>query len=327
MDPLEKARSPAEEQTFFTQISAALTPARDVEALLKKAVGACVPFLADCCVADLHSSGGKISTVAVSHINFETERIIRGILSAHGSFTSLFPLLRCAARSSRSLLFPVLQPLDTAAAADILACEFFDFRSCISVPLSLNGMKRAVMIFLSGSKRVPYTLRDVRLAEEAAEAVSASFARAETTAHADRAVSENTFFLEEKEQVPCGHRATILIVEDDRASAAITGMLLQASGYEVLIEHDGYSALTAAAARRPDVVLLDIGIPGLDGCEVARRLKSEATLPEHAVVIALTGYGHARDMERSRLSGVDYHLIKPLEPSELLNILSAQLAQ
>jgi CheY-like chemotaxis protein len=80
---------------------------------------------------------------------------------------------------------------------------------------------------------------------------------------------------------------------------------------------DGAAGLALALSFMPDAVLLDIGLPGMDGYEVARRLRaSEAT--RHAHIIALTGYGHASDVERSQLAGFDRHLVKPVRPDEIL---------
>jgi two-component system CheB/CheR fusion protein len=104
----------------------------------------------------------------------------------------------------------------------------------------------------------------------------------------------------------------ILVVDDNRDSAESMAMLLQLSGHATWIAYDGHAALTLAAAHSPDVVLLDIGLPGIDGYQVARRLRE---LPQtcDSLLIALTGYGQADDRQRSAEAGFDGHLVKPVD--------------
>ena len=93
------------------------------------------------------------------------------------------------------------------------------------------------------------------------------------------------------------------------------------SGYAVRIAYDGPSALEAALAMRPDVVLLDIGMPGLTGYEVAEQMRREATL-KNTVLVALTGYGRDTDREFSQQAGFDHHLVKPADFADVQKILA-----
>ena len=112
----------------------------------------------------------------------------------------------------------------------------------------------------------------------------------------------------------------VLIVDDNHDAAATLDMLLRSLGYQTEVVHDGAAALNAAPRFKPDVVLLDIGMPGLDGYEVARRLR--ATKRGSALrIIAVTGWGQEADRHRSREAGFDVHLVKPVEPRELLKVL------
>lgn len=117
-----------------------------------------------------------------------------------------------------------------------------------------------------------------------------------------------------------GHR--LLIVDDNRDAAESMAMLLQIWGHEVLCAYDGPSALEASATYRPQVVILDIGLPGMDGYEVASRLR-ESPAAANAVLIAITGYGREEDRIRSRRAGFDHHLVKPVGPEALQKLLSA----
>ena len=110
----------------------------------------------------------------------------------------------------------------------------------------------------------------------------------------------------------------VLIVEDSVDSAEILGELLKVWGHEVRLAHDGEGAVRAAREFRPQVILLDIGLPDTDGYAVAQRLRDEALAGE--LLVALTGYGEAQDRKRSQDAGFDRHLTKPVDPSALLEV-------
>ncbi|MBA3395047.1 MAG: response regulator [Deltaproteobacteria bacterium] len=113
----------------------------------------------------------------------------------------------------------------------------------------------------------------------------------------------------------------VLIADDNRDAVETLATFLEVSGYEVRMASDGAEALEVAATFRPDVAVLDVGMPVHDGHEVARQLRAR---PEHAelVLIALTGWGQAEDLRRSREAGFDYHLTKPVQPKTLLKLLA-----
>jgi signal transduction histidine kinase len=115
----------------------------------------------------------------------------------------------------------------------------------------------------------------------------------------------------------------ILVVDDNRDAADSLGMLLKFLGADVRTVNDGPSALEAFQTYRPSVVLLDIGMPGMDGYEVARRTRQQ---PEGAGVtlIALTGWGQDEDRRRSKEAGIDHHLVKPVDLSVLEQLLAIQ---
>ncbi|WP_437300562.1 ATP-binding protein [Sorangium sp. So ce426] len=123
---------------------------------------------------------------------------------------------------------------------------------------------------------------------------------------------------------PAARKLRVLIVEDNVDAASTLADALLALGQEVWIADDGPRALKAAAEHRPDLVLLDIGLPGMDGYEVARRLR-EAELCSGAL-IALTGYGQASDRRRAEAAGFDAHFVKPMSLDALAGIVDAAAA-
>jgi signal transduction histidine kinase len=114
----------------------------------------------------------------------------------------------------------------------------------------------------------------------------------------------------------------ILIVDDSRDAAESLAMLLSLSGHHVLVSHHGEEALSLAESERPEVVLLDIGLPGIDGYEVCRRLRQGGL--DGALIIAMTGYGQERDRQRSKDAGFDTHTVKPVELDHLMELLASQ---
>jgi PAS domain S-box-containing protein len=113
----------------------------------------------------------------------------------------------------------------------------------------------------------------------------------------------------------------VLVVEDNRDAAATLADLLELWGCEARVAHDGPAALAAAAEFRPDVILLDIGLPGLDGYQVARRLRESPGLGS-ARLVALSGYGDLEHRRRAEAAGFHHHLTKPVEPEALRRLLA-----
>lgn len=125
----------------------------------------------------------------------------------------------------------------------------------------------------------------------------------------------------EKTEAPSVARR-ILVVDDNTDAADSLGMLLGILGHEVEIAHDGVAALQVARRFGPELVFLDIGLPEMNGYEVARRLRTEAGLAA-AKLIVLSGYGTERDRLRSREAGFDLHLVKPVDPSSLPAVIAS----
>jgi CheY-like chemotaxis protein len=112
----------------------------------------------------------------------------------------------------------------------------------------------------------------------------------------------------------------VLVVKDNPDAAESLALVLRAYGHDVRTAADGPAALALAQAEAPDAVLLDLGLPGIDGYEVARRLR-QLSLPKRPLLVAVTGYGRAQDLLRCREAGIDLHFIKPANPAELQAVL------
>ena len=117
------------------------------------------------------------------------------------------------------------------------------------------------------------------------------------------------------------HKRHILIGEDNAIAAEGLKHVLQDAGHEVRLALDGAEALSAAKEELPEIAIFDIGLPGMDGFELARRLRK---LPgaNQLLLIALTGYGQEKDRIQSKEAGFDYHLIKPADLRQLLEIIN-----
>ena len=114
----------------------------------------------------------------------------------------------------------------------------------------------------------------------------------------------------------------VLVVDDNVDAAQSLAMLLELTGHEVRLAYDGPSAVEAVMQYQPDVVLLDIGLPGLDGFEVAQQIRRQAALG-NVVLVALTGYGQDADRRLAKDAGFDYHLVKPASFSQIEEILQS----
>ncbi len=127
-------------------------------------------------------------------------------------------------------------------------------------------------------------------------------------------------FISKRQSAMAGEKRRILVVDDNVDSARVTGLLLSATGFEVRLAHTGPEALEVAAQFAPAAVLLDIGLPGMDGYEVARELRG--TRGAELLLVALSGYGQDEDRRRSAEAGFNHHLLKPADPAQMIGLLS-----
>jgi PAS domain S-box-containing protein len=120
------------------------------------------------------------------------------------------------------------------------------------------------------------------------------------------------------------HKRQVLIADDNRDAAESLAMLLQMDGHTVTVVHDGQQALASIEASRPEVALLDIGMPEIDGYEVARRVRLDTRI-RNMFLIAVTGWGQESDKARAAAAGFNLHFTKPIEPQMLIDLLGGEL--
>jgi PAS domain S-box-containing protein len=113
----------------------------------------------------------------------------------------------------------------------------------------------------------------------------------------------------------------VLVVDDNRDTASGLSRLLKLIGHDVQVAHDGPTAIEKARAHRPEIVILDIGLPGMDGYQVAKQLRLEECC-KNSMIIAASGYGQEEDRRRSREAGFDHHLVKPVDVDVLMTLFA-----
>ena len=116
----------------------------------------------------------------------------------------------------------------------------------------------------------------------------------------------------------------ILVIDDNVDAAFTLQMLLKLKGYQVEIRHDGHEAIAAAESLRPEVILLDISMPGMSGYEVCKQIR-EQEWGKTIVIVALTGFGKEEDKKRTQEAGFDAHLVKPVDLQTLMDVLNQLL--
>jgi len=115
-------------------------------------------------------------------------------------------------------------------------------------------------------------------------------------------------------------RQRVLVVDDNKDSAQTLAMMLKIMGNDIRTAHDGLEAVEKAQEYLPNVILLDLGMPKLNGYDVCRRIREEAW-GSSMVIIALTGWGQAEDRQRTKEAGFDHHLVKPVDVAKLQELL------
>jgi CheY-like chemotaxis protein len=118
----------------------------------------------------------------------------------------------------------------------------------------------------------------------------------------------------------------VLVVEDDADTAQSMAILLRLHGHEAQIATDGARALQSMQDHVPDAVLLDLGLPGMDGYQLARRIREHSASKHKPVLIAISGYGRREDRLRSRAAGIDHHFLKPTDPEALIESLQRSVS-
>ncbi|BCU79714.1 response regulator [Luteolibacter sp. LG18] len=126
--------------------------------------------------------------------------------------------------------------------------------------------------------------------------------------------------LSDRGEGPVPTELSVLVVEDARATADILGMFFEAEGHRVRVAYDGAEALKQAVVEPPDLILMDLGLPEMNGLEVAREIRRHP-FTKRVVVIALTGYDDQEMLHRCAEHGFDAHLSKPADPEEIKRLV------
>ena len=116
-------------------------------------------------------------------------------------------------------------------------------------------------------------------------------------------------------------RLRVLVVDDNKDTALALGIAMQRAGHTVQLAHNGVQAFQLAMKQNPDVILMDIGLPQVDGYAIVRELRNRVET-KHIKIVAVTGYGLPGDIERSKAAGFDGHLLKPVDHAELCAIVN-----
>jgi CheY-like chemotaxis protein len=117
----------------------------------------------------------------------------------------------------------------------------------------------------------------------------------------------------------------VLIVDDNVDSVTAMSMLLEVDGYDVRVAHEALAALEIVAQFEPEVILLDLGLPGMNGLELARALR-KLPVAANALLIAVTGYGQPSDRQRSQDAGFNHHLVKPVSSGEIVRVIASHFS-
>jgi len=120
-------------------------------------------------------------------------------------------------------------------------------------------------------------------------------------------------------------RRTVVVADDNRDAADTLALLLDMDGYDTRVAHGGLAALDSIRVDWPDAAILDIGMPDLNGYEVARRIREEAQ-GRDIFLLAITGWGHPDDVARAKAAGFDEHLTKPVDADNVVRLLAKYLA-
>jgi len=118
----------------------------------------------------------------------------------------------------------------------------------------------------------------------------------------------------------------ILVVDDSPDAAECLALVLEQEGFHVAVAHDGRSALARIDSDPPDAVLLDLGLPDLDGIVVAQRIRARQDAAAGVLLVAISGHGTDGDLEATRAAGFDAHLVKPVAPGRIVDLLSGRLS-
>lgn len=188
------------------------------------------------------------------------------------------------------------------------------------VPFSVNGALVGTVWVIAHDAATKFDNEDRRLVSSLASFASKAYQRLSSLSADDVLHLSRLSAARPLSQRPRGTlQKRVLIVDDNADAAEALALLLRSMGHHVQVVHDGRAALDAVTTARPEIVLLDLAMPGMSGFEVAKQLRQQ--LGSAVRIVALTGFGQEEDRQKSAAAGFDQHLVKPVDPSFLRSLL------
>jgi signal transduction histidine kinase len=271
------------------------------------------------CGAFIESCGHRLEVdfpsepICVSGDNVRLAQVFANLLNNSAKYTNAGGLIRFTARQSGEWVIVEVSDNGIGIAPEMLPEIFHMFTQ---VDYSLERAHAGLGVGLALSKRLVELHGGTLVAESDGIGRGSRFLVTLTTVPCPEDAKEDT-----KASAPECPSRRILLVDDNVDFVSSMASLLSLLGHEVQTVHDGVSALTVAAEFAPDYAFLDIGMPGLNGYDLARRLR-EYPATANCVLTAVTGWGQEKDRELSRAAGFDHHLVKPVELAQIIEVLN-----
>jgi|GEM_PF-1951400 len=295
---------------LFSNAGTVLSALSDEASMLERLARLAVPLFADWCVVSMIDAHGKVQAVGHAHARESMQPVLDEYLARYPLDWNNASITVNVLRSEQAELIAdmpaaVLDALATSADHRELLDKLSP-RSVLVVPIAIRGKTVGAISFAQSDSLRRYSPEDVGVATGT---VRLPLSEAPLDAHAPQITRPLST-----------QPRRILVVDDNVDTANSVATLLKLAGHEVSLAHDGLAAIEAARKNRPEIVLLDIGLPGLDGYAVARTLREDSELAS-AKLIAVSGYGQPEDRRRAHEAGFDEHLVKPVAFDKLLSLI------
>lgn len=337
---------------FLAEASHVLSASLEYRTTLDHVASLAVPHLCDWCIVTLVEEDGSIRPVAVGHTDPKKADLVREMYRVHAIDPQATEGAARVIRTGKPALYPRITDAQLKAIArdpeHLNQLRELGGKSAVVMPLLVRGRTLGALMLVAAGSRRTYSTVDLAWLDDLAGRIATAIDNARlyrrlvemngsSGAGNDGAPSEKSECLVASPAVGSastskaestnggsgdsgGPPHRVLLVDDNIDAVETLAMLLQIWGHQVDVAHSGEDALQMARRNAPDLVLLDIGLPGMDGYDLARQLRE---LPNvgNPLLVALTGYGQEDDRRRSQDAGIDIHLIKPIGPGMLQKML------